>query len=122
MPAGIYVLKVNNRDTRKRGEICSRLTIKTPKRRHWHQCDFYWMDYKTQTQAITPIKPLSAYNLWLLNSWKTLMLIISMINHVWKAIVSMLLHISQKNAYHPTFTCSKLTIETLEQGVKYVQG
>ena len=80
------------------------------------------MDSKTQTQAITPIKPLSAYNLWLLNSWKTLMLIISMINHVWKAIVSMLLHISQKNAYHPTFTCSKLTIETLEQGVKYVQG
>ena len=63
MPAGIYVLKVNNRDTRKRGEICSRLTIKTPKRRHWHRCDFYWMDYKTQTQAITPIKPLSAYNL-----------------------------------------------------------
>ena len=26
--------------------------------------------------------------------------------------------------YHsqPTFTCSKLTIETLEQGVKYVQS
>ena len=23
---------------------------------------------------------------------------------------------------HPTFTCSKLTIETLEQGVKYVQA
>ena len=63
MPAGIYVLKVNNRDTRKRGEICSRLTIKTPKRRHWRQCDFYWMDSKAQTQAITPIKPLSAYNL-----------------------------------------------------------
>ena len=23
---------------------------------------------------------------------------------------------------HPAFTCSKLTIETLEQGVKYVQS
>ena len=25
-------------------------------------------------------------------------------------------------AFQPTFTCSKLTIETLEQGVKYVQS
>ena len=25
-------------------------------------------------------------------------------------------------AIQPTFTCSKLTIETLEQGVKYVQS
>ena len=24
--------------------------------------------------------------------------------------------------YQPAFTCSKLTIETLEQGVKYVQS
>ena len=29
-PANIYVLKVNNRNTRKRCEICSKLTIKTP--------------------------------------------------------------------------------------------
>ena len=31
-PAGIYLHKVNNRNTRKRCEICSKLTIKTPKR------------------------------------------------------------------------------------------
>ena len=31
-PAGIYLLKVNNRNTRKRCEICSKLTIKTPER------------------------------------------------------------------------------------------
>ena len=31
--AGIYLLKVNNRNTRTRCEICSKLTIKTPKRR-----------------------------------------------------------------------------------------
>ena len=31
-PAGIYLLKVNNRNTRARCEICSKLTIKTPKR------------------------------------------------------------------------------------------
>ena len=32
-PAGIYLLKVNNRNTRTRCEICSKLTIKTPERR-----------------------------------------------------------------------------------------
>ena len=33
-PAGIYLLKVNNRNTRTRCEICLKLTIKTPKRCH----------------------------------------------------------------------------------------
>ena len=32
-PAGIYLLKVNNRNTRTRCEICSKLTIKTLERR-----------------------------------------------------------------------------------------
>ena len=31
-PAGIYLLKVNNRNTRTSCEICSKLTIKTPER------------------------------------------------------------------------------------------
>ena len=30
--ASIYVFKVNNRHTRRRCEICSKLTIKTPER------------------------------------------------------------------------------------------
>ena len=34
-PVGIYLLKVNNRNTRTRCEICSKLTVKTPER---HQC------------------------------------------------------------------------------------
>ena len=33
-PAGIYLLKVNNKNTRTRCEICSKLTIKTPELRH----------------------------------------------------------------------------------------
>ena len=33
-PTGIYLLKVNNRNTRTRCEICSKLTIKTPARRN----------------------------------------------------------------------------------------
>ena len=36
-PANIYVLKVNNRNTRKRCEICSKLTIKIPEQRHWRR-------------------------------------------------------------------------------------
>ena len=35
IPAGIYLLKVNNRNTRPRCKICSKLTIKTPKRRNF---------------------------------------------------------------------------------------
>ena len=34
IPAGNYMFKVNNRNTRARGEICSKLGIKTPERRH----------------------------------------------------------------------------------------
>ena len=33
LPAGFYLLKVNNRNTRARCEVCSTLTIKTPERR-----------------------------------------------------------------------------------------
>ena len=33
-PANTYLLKVNNRNTRKRCELCSMLTIKTPEYRH----------------------------------------------------------------------------------------
>ena len=34
IPVGIYLLKVNNRNTRIRCEICSKLTIKAPEQRH----------------------------------------------------------------------------------------
>ena len=36
-PAGIYLLKVNNKNTRTRCELCSKLTIKTPELRHWRR-------------------------------------------------------------------------------------
>ena len=36
VPANIYLLKVNNKNIRKRWEICSKLTIRTPERCHWH--------------------------------------------------------------------------------------
>ena len=36
IPSGYYLLKVNNRNTRARCEICSKLTINTPERRFKH--------------------------------------------------------------------------------------
>ena len=49
-PVGIYLLKVNNRNSRKRCEICSKLTIKTPERRHWRlqflNCSVYFRKLK----------------------------------------------------------------------------
>ena len=35
-PAGKYMFKVDNRNTRTRCEICSKLAVKTPERRHSH--------------------------------------------------------------------------------------
>ena len=40
------MFKVNNRNTRTRCEICSKLTIKIPERRHW-QVDASWNTTKT---------------------------------------------------------------------------
>ena len=37
IPVGICLLKVNNRNPRTRCEICSKLTIATPERRHWRR-------------------------------------------------------------------------------------
>ena len=35
-PANKYMLKFNNRNTRKKYETCSKLTIATPKQYYWH--------------------------------------------------------------------------------------
>ena len=35
IPAGIYLFKVNNGNTKAMCKICSKLTINTPERRHW---------------------------------------------------------------------------------------
>ena len=40
------LLKPNNRDTRTKCEICSKLTIKTPERRHWRRSGVYIINFK----------------------------------------------------------------------------
>ena len=44
-PAGINLLKVNYRNTRTRYEICSKLTIKTPERRHWRRSGVFSVNF-----------------------------------------------------------------------------
>ena len=46
--AGNYMLKVGNRNTRARCEICPqcpKLTIKTPERRHWRRSSVFIVNF-----------------------------------------------------------------------------
>ena len=45
-PAGIYLFKVNNRNTRTRCEICSKLTINTPERRQWRRSGVFIVNFE----------------------------------------------------------------------------
>ena len=46
LPVGIYLLKVNNRNARTRCKICSKLTIKTPERRHWRLSGVFIINFE----------------------------------------------------------------------------
>ena len=46
IPAGIYKLNVNNRNTRTRCEAYSKLTIKTPERRYWRHCGVFIVNFE----------------------------------------------------------------------------
>ena len=40
------MFKVNDRNTRTRCEICSKLTIKTPERRHWRHSGVFIVNFE----------------------------------------------------------------------------
>ena len=44
--AGIYLLKINNRYTRPRCEICSKLTKKIPEQRQWRRSDIFIVNFE----------------------------------------------------------------------------
>ena len=46
IPTGIYLCKVNNRNTRTRCEICSKLTIKIPERRQWRRSGIFIVNFE----------------------------------------------------------------------------
>ena len=45
-PVGYYMFKVNNRNSRTRCEICSKLTIKTPERRHCRRSGVFIVNFE----------------------------------------------------------------------------
>ena len=45
-PAGNYMFKVNNRNSRTRCEICSKLTIKIPERRQLRRCGIFIVNFE----------------------------------------------------------------------------
>ena len=51
-PAGIYLLTVNNRSTTTSCEICSKLTTKTPERRHWRRFGVFIVNFEYISQLV----------------------------------------------------------------------
>ena len=45
-PAGTYMFKVNNRNTKTRCKICLKLTIKTPEWRQWRRSGVFIVNFK----------------------------------------------------------------------------
>ena len=45
-PVGIYLFKFNNRNIRTRSGICSKLSIKTPERRHWRRSGVFIVSFE----------------------------------------------------------------------------
>ena len=43
---GIYIFTVNNRNTRKRCAVCSKLTIMTPEQRHWRRSGVFIINFE----------------------------------------------------------------------------
>ena len=50
LPAGNYIFKVNNRNTRTRCEIGPKLTIKTPELRHWGRSGVFIVKFEHISQ------------------------------------------------------------------------
>ena len=53
--AGIYLLKVNNRNTRIRCEICSKLTIKIPERRQWDRSGIFIVHFEHISHLVSTV-------------------------------------------------------------------
>ena len=45
-PANIYFLKFNNRNTRKRCKVCSKLTMKMPERCQWRRSGDFIVNFE----------------------------------------------------------------------------
>ena len=62
-PAGNYMFKVNNRNTRTRWEICSKLTAKISERRYWRRSGIIIVNFEQISDLVLvfPLLTLSRY-------------------------------------------------------------
>ena len=60
-PADISLLKVNNRNTRTRCEICSKITIKIPERRQWRHSGIFIVNFE-HVVVVTPCSSIYIVN------------------------------------------------------------
>ena len=51
-PTGNYMFKVNNRNSRTRCKICSKLTIKAPQRRQWRRSEVFIFNFEHISQLV----------------------------------------------------------------------
>ena len=71
-PAGIYLLNVNNRNIRKRCEICSNSTIKVPERRHWRRSCIFIVNFEHVIAGWERINPSQCSPTFSAEYWKAL--------------------------------------------------
>ena len=65
------MFKVNNRNTRIRCEIFSKLTVKTAERRHWRRSVIFIVNFEQHISYFIPCSSVSIINFDLVNAgWK----------------------------------------------------
>ena len=69
--SGICLLKVNNRNTRARCKICSKLTIKTHERGHWRHSGVFIVNFENISH-LNLVFQLSTFNIHLSSEWNFL--------------------------------------------------
>ena len=55
VPDNIYLLKVNNKNTKNISEICSKFTIKTPERHDWRCSDVFIINFERTSHFFSSI-------------------------------------------------------------------
>ena len=56
-PANFYLIKVNNKNSKKRSKICSKLTLKMGKPCHWHRSTVFTVERFSRSASIAEFNP-----------------------------------------------------------------
>ena len=73
-PGGIYLFKVNGRNTRPISEICSKLTIETPDQRYWCHSGVFIVNFEHILHFVLVFLLLALNNVsgWVSDNWNIL--------------------------------------------------